>query len=48
MTVAYIRVFPGGDGTPFLNLFDSETDLSDWTRMLEDLERQDRERVTVS
>lgn len=40
----YIRVFPGGDETPFLDLFDAETDLSEWTRMLDDLERQDRER----
>ena len=40
----YIRVFPGGDETSFLALFDAETNLAEWTSMLDDLEEQDRER----
>lgn len=39
----YMKVFPGGDEVPFLNLFDAETDLAEWTRMLDDLERQEQE-----
>lgn len=36
----YISVFPDDDATPFLELFDRETDLAEWTRMLDDVERQ--------
>ena len=38
----YVGVFPGGDKTPFLELFDKETDLAEWTRMLDDVERQEQ------
>ena len=43
-SVYYIRVFPGGDETPFPELFDRAVSLAEWTDMLNDLERQDRER----
>lgn len=38
----YVGVFPDGDTTPFLDLFDKETDLAEWTRMLDDVERQEQ------
>jgi hypothetical protein len=38
----YASVFPDGDVAPFLELFDKETDLAEWTRMLDDVERQER------
>ena len=44
----YIGVFPGGDETPFLELFDAETDPTEWTRMLDHLERQARSRTKTS
>lgn len=38
----YSKVFPGGNGPSFLELFDKETDLAEWTRMLDDVERQEQ------
>ena len=38
----YASIFPDGDKTPFLELFDKETDLAEWPRMLDDVERQDQ------
>ena len=38
----YVGVFPDGDTTSFLELFDRETDLAEWTRMLDDVERQEQ------
>ena len=38
----YVSIFPDGDKTPFLELFDKATDLAEWTRMLDDVERQEQ------